>query len=69
LSVNDAGLPELPVWFAWKPDVAHGPAVGGIRLLYETFLAVSAPLLGENVAFHWLVMACPLGRVNARVQR
>ena len=36
--------------------------------LYETFVAVTCPLVGAYVAFQPLVIVCPAGRVNVSDQ-
>ncbi len=66
MRLKAAGGLVFPVCAAWKPMLTE--ALGAMVALYPTFRAVTAPLDGEYVAFQPLVIACPLGSVNARAQ-
>jgi hypothetical protein len=44
LRANELGLAVLPVCVAWKPMLTEAP--GAMTVLYETFLAVTAPEVG-----------------------
>lgn len=45
LRANEVGVAALPVWLAWKPMLTD--ALGAISALWETFLAVTCPEVGE----------------------
>lgn len=61
-SVNAVGAAALEVYVAWKPSVVDAP--GARAPLYDTFVAVTAPLDGVYVALQPLVIVWPEGSVK-----